>query len=92
MNMNFYDKNGMQITAGMHLRFADGSTEKVYDCIDSFGNPCLGINASNDAYMQAHDIPECEREFYPLTNFNLREVEICEPELTETTLGQISPV
>lgn len=41
----------------------------------------LGINASNEAYMQLHGLGEFERELYPLSEFDLSEVEISEPEL-----------
>lgn len=87
--MRFYDQNGTEITAGMYLRFSDGSVEKVYVCSDGSDGEILGINASNEAYMQAHGLDEFYREYYPLTNFNLSEVEICEPELEQTDSLQI---
>lgn len=82
--MKFVDRNGNEITAGMYLRFADGSIEKVYVCSDGYDGETLGINASNEAYMQANGLDEYYREFYPLSNFNMNEVEICEPELQQT--------
>ncbi len=44
--MNYFDKNGNQIKAGMDIRMADGSFERVYETTDAYGNPDLGINAS----------------------------------------------
>lgn len=82
--MKYLDKNGIEIKAGMYLRMEDGSIEKVYATSDGYGNPDLGINASNEAYMRAHGIPEEYREYYSLSNFNTRLTEICEPELDRT--------
>ena len=62
----------------MYLRFEDGSVEKVYACLTE-GQ--LGINASNEAYLQLHGLGELDRELYVLSDFDLSEVEICQPEL-----------
>ena len=78
--MKYYDKNGSEIKAGMYLCLENGSIEKVYVCSDGNGGETLGINASNEKYMQAHGMTEADREFYPLSAFNLREAELCEPE------------
>ena len=51
--MNYFDKNGNQIKAGMDIRMADGSFERVYETTDAYGNPDLGINASN-SYRTTH--------------------------------------
>ncbi len=82
----YLDKNGMQIRVGMQLRFPDGSIEKVYATMDAEGEPDLGINASNDTYMKKHNIPEAEREFYPLSSVDIRGAEICEQKI------QMNPV
>lgn len=74
--MQYFDKHGNEIVAGMSLRMEDGSIEKVY-ATDNYGEPDLGINASNEAYLKHH--PEQEREYYSLSNYNLREIEITEP-------------
>ncbi len=74
MSRVFLDKNGKQILAGMTLRMEDGSLEKVYATTDAYGEPSLGINASNEAYLEAH--PFACREYYSLTNFNLTKTEI----------------
>lgn len=44
--MQYFDKNGAPIKAGMTIRMEDDSLELVYDTTDSYGNPDLGINAS----------------------------------------------
>ena len=46
--MQYFDKNGVEIKAGMTIRMEDGSLELVYDTTDSYGNPDLGLNASNE--------------------------------------------
>ena len=77
----FYkDKNGEEIKAGMMLRFSDGSIEKVYETTNMNGDPDLGINASNEAYMEAHGIPEEFREYYSLDNFRKDDIEIVHEE------------
>ncbi len=75
----YYDASQREIFADMHIRFLDGTVEKIYATQDADGNPDLGINASNEAYMRNHNIPEAEREFYSLSSIDLRGVEICEP-------------
>lgn len=75
----YYDANQREIFADMHIRFPDGTVEKIYATQDAEGKPDLGINASNDDYMRLHGIPEAEREFYPLSSIDLDGVEICEP-------------
>lgn len=78
--MKYFDKHGNEIHDGMFLRMEDGSIEKVYTC-DGYSGLDLGINASNEAYMQRHQIDECYREYYSLSNFDLSKTELCEPEL-----------
>ncbi|MBO5000327.1 MAG: hypothetical protein J6C58_05790 [Bacteroidaceae bacterium] len=70
----------------MTLRMADGSEELVYDTTDAYGNPDLGINASNEEYLERH--PYASREYYSLCNFDMSEVEIIEQkESSELTMG-----
>ncbi len=84
--MQYFDKNGVEIKAGMTLRMADGSEELVYDTTDAYGNPDIGINASNEEYLERH--PYASREFYSLCNFDMSEVEIIEQkESSELTMG-----
>ena len=72
--MQYFDKNGVEIKAGMTIRMEDGSLELVYDTTDSYGNPDLGINASNEEYLELH--PFASREFYSLCNFDMRYTEV----------------
>lgn len=61
--MEYFDKYGVEITAGSTIKIADNEPELVYAC----GDDDLGVNASNEAYLRNH--PEAEREFYPLSEF-----------------------
>ena len=72
--MQYFDKNGAPIKAGMTIRMEDGSLELVYDTTDSYGNPDLGINASNEEYHERN--PCACREFYSLCNFDMRYTEV----------------
>ena len=72
--MTYFDKYKKEIKAGMMIRMDDGSVEMVYATTDVYGNPDLGINASNEAYLKRH--PDADREFYSLSNFNMEKVEI----------------
>ena len=72
--MNYVDKNGIEIKAGMTIQMADGSHELVYDTQDAYGNADLGINASNEEYLERH--PCASREYYSLSNFDMSEVEV----------------
>lgn len=58
--MQFLDKSGKEIKSGMKLLMDDGSIEMVYDTVDRYGNSDLGINASNEAFLERH--PDWERE------------------------------
>lgn len=78
--MKYVDKHGRQVTAGMRLLFEDGSVETVYDTMDAFGNPDLGVNASNEAYLKAHGLDESDREYYSLSNFSAATFEIIDPQ------------
>lgn len=73
--MQYFDKNGNEIKAGMTIRMDDGSLELVYATEDGYGNPDLGINATNADFLKYH--PDWEQEFYSLSMFNLEEAEIC---------------
>jgi len=77
----YYDSKGTEIQADMFLRFPSGNVERIYATMDADGNPDLGINASNDAYMQRHGLTEADREFYPLSSIDLYGTEVCKPEL-----------
>ncbi len=72
---SYLDRNGSEIKAGMRLRMEDGSVEMVYETTDGYGNPDLGINASNEAFLEKH--PEWAREYYSLSAVNTHAAEIC---------------
>lgn len=63
---SYTDKNGNPIREGMFLQFDDGSVEEVFACMDADGGEDLGINASNETYLEYHGT---DREYYPLSNF-----------------------
>ena len=53
---------------------------------DAYGNPDLGINASNEEYLERH--PYASREYYSLCNFDMSEVEIVDQmELPGMSIG-----
>ena len=84
--MQYFDKNGKEIKAGMKILMEDGSIEMVYDTEDQYGNPNLGINASNEEYLERH--PYASREYYSLCNFDMSEVEIVDQmELPGMSMG-----
>ena len=89
--MQYFDKNGKEIKAGMKILMEDGSIEMVYDTDDQYGNPSLGINASNEEFLKLH--PNWAREYYSLSNFNPSSIEICpsEQEIRDE-LEQLTPI
>lgn len=74
MKRTYQDKNGQEILAGMTIRHDGGETEKVYDTTDAEGNEDLGVMATNPEYAKLH--PECDIEYYPLSEFDMSEWEI----------------
>ena len=78
--MRYFDCNGDEIQAGMHISMEDGSVEEVFATMDAYGNEDLSINASNEAYLVLH--PFAPREYYSLSNFNPHRVEIVEQKET----------
>lgn len=62
----YYDKNGVEIKAGMTLQHDDGETELVYET----DNNDLGFNASNENHKGYVGV---YRELYPLYQFNMNE-------------------
>lgn len=89
--MQYFDKNGKEIKAGMKILMDDGSIEMVYDTDDQYGNPSLSINASNEEFLKLH--PNWAREYYSLSNFNPSSIEICpsEQEIRDE-LEQLTPI
>lgn len=72
--MKYCDKNGVEIEAGMTLLMSDGATEPVYDTTDNDGKPDLGINASNEDFLQKH--PNADREYYSLGSIDIKNAEV----------------
>ena len=72
--MKYFDKNGIEIKAGMTLLMSNGTTELVYDTTDSDGNLDLGISASNEDFLRKH--PGSCREYYSLSSVCLENVEV----------------
>lgn len=71
--MEYRDKNGDLIKAGMVIKHDDGEEELIYSCGDN--NEDLGVNASNEKWLEREygDAKESFREFYPLYQFRLSE-------------------
>ena len=90
--MNYIDKNGNEIKEGMKILMDDGSVEEVFATQDQYGNPDLGINASNDEYMRRHDIPEECREYYSLSNFSADGIEIIPEKEKMITVLLVEPM
>lgn len=74
--VKYFDKNKKEIKVGMKIKHNDGDIEKVYAC----GDDDLGVNASNEVWLDRHygEDKEAYREFYPLSQFSLKEWEIVE--------------
>ena len=87
--MNYIDKNGNEIKAGMKILMDDGSVEEVFDTMDQDGNPDLGINASNEDYLKYHDT---EREYYSLSNFPATGIEIIPEKEKMITVLLVEPM
>lgn len=89
--MQYFDKNGKEIKAGMKILMDDGSIEMVYDTEEAYGNPNFGINASNEAFLEAH--PNWAREYYSLSMFKQSSIEVCPSEQEiRTELEELAPI
>ena len=89
--MRYFDKNGKEIRAGMKILMEDGSIEMVYDTEDQYGNPNLGINASNEEFLKLH--PNWAREYYSLSMFKQSGIEVCPSEQEiRTELEELAPI
>lgn len=72
----YFDKNNKEIQEGMTIRHDNGDIELVYLTTDDYGDPDLGINATNQDYLRKH--PDAEQEFYSLSEFDMKEWVIVE--------------
>ena len=89
--MQYFDKNGKEIKSGMKIQMEDGSIEMVYDTVDAYGNPNLGINASNEAFLEAY--PNWAREYYSLSMFKQSGIEVCPSEQEiRAELEKLTPI
>lgn len=71
----YVDKTGTLVRPGDIIRFdGGGMTEKVYLAEGTPEQYDLGINASNEAFLERH--PEWARELYPLHQYNHLEYEV----------------
>jgi len=64
--MKYYDKNGEEIRAGMHLRMETGGVWKIYAIKDANGNPDLGICTTHEAWLDTH--PKWMGVYYSLSD------------------------
>ena len=87
--MNYTDKYGNEIKEGMKLLMDDGSIEEVFATIDQYGNPDLGINASNEDFLRIHNT---EREYYSLSNFTADSMEIIPEKEKMITVLLVEPM
>ncbi len=74
MKHTYHDKHGKEILAGMTIRHEEGETEQVFATADAYGDDDLGVMATNPAYADRH--PDCDIEYYSLSNFRMSEWEI----------------
>lgn len=89
--MQYFDKNGKEIKAGMKILMEDGSIEMVYDTEDQYGSPNFGINASNEEFLKLH--PNWAREYYSLSMFKQSGIEVCPSEQEiRTELEELAPI
>ena len=75
-SIKYFDKNGTEILAGMTIKHDDGDTELVYTC--GVYDEDLGVNASNEKWLEREygEHKELFREYYPLSQFSMREWEV----------------
>lgn len=68
----YYDKNGVEITAGSLIRYSDGTVRKVY----LTDKDELGTDATNPKWIESGKAVPCEYGIYPLTLSETDEVEV----------------
>lgn len=72
--ITYFDKNGVEITAGCSIKFASGRIEKVY----LTENDELGTDATNKKWIESGRASEREYGVYPLTIADTEEAEVVE--------------
>lgn len=70
--LQYYDKNGTEITEGCRILFPNGRIEKVYLTQDGE----LGWDATNPNLIARGWAVPCEYGIYPLTNQDTSVVEV----------------
>ena len=70
----YFDKNDVEIKAGMTLLHDTGEEIVVHACSDVNGNQDLGFLATNPAFLERH--PDWPTEYYSLSQVNLSEWQI----------------
>ncbi len=70
----YFDKNGVEITEGCKIRWADGRIQKVY----LSDKDELGTDATNPAWIADGRAFECQFGIYPLEYKETEEVEVVE--------------
>lgn len=68
----YYDKNGVEITAGSLIKYSDGTVRKVYLTDKNE----LGTDATNPKWIESGKAVPCEYGVYPLTLSETDEVEV----------------
>lgn len=68
----YYDKNGVEITAGSLIKYNDGTVRKVY----LTDKDELGTDATNPKWIESGKAVPCEYGIYPLTLSETNEVEV----------------
>lgn len=87
--MNYKDKYGNEIQAGMKILMDDGSVEEVFAVTDQYGKPDLGINTGNEDFLKYHNT---DREYYSLSNFSAMAIEIISTKEKSITVLLIEPM
>lgn len=68
----YFDKNGVEITEGCEIRYANGDVKTVYLTEDD----SLGTDATNPRWVEMGRAVPCEYGVYPLTREDTEEVEV----------------
>lgn len=68
----YYDKKGVEITAGSLIKYNDGTVRKVY----LTDKDELGTDATNPKWIESGKAVPCEYGIYPLTPSETDEVEV----------------
>ena len=85
--MQYFDKNGVEIKAGMNIRIEDVPLVLVYVTNTSYRNPAIGIVTSNTAFLELHHF--AGRKFCSLCNFEMRYTEVVDDQtVAENNFGK----